>query len=534
MADSTPLLLSHSHSDSEPPPPPPPPPPNHPTLNDIFEQYLGGFGWVQFYQVLLVSLAWIFECQQTFITIFTDEEPTWHCIDQTSCNSHTNICNLSPDTWVWDQPAHTSIISDWSLQCANSFIAGLPSSCLFLGCVIGGFVLGSLADSLGRKNLLTLSCLIMSIPAFLISFCSNLWLYSALKFVSGFGRAGIGACVLVLSSEIVGKRWRGQVGLSGLLLSTIGFLSLPAIAFLTRGSSWRVLYLWTSVPAIIYAIIVHFFVYESPRWLIMQGREQEAIAALVKLSPTHDDEGSIDLKKILIATVTPSSSLATKNNLLSSIKLLLEYRWALKRLLATMVVGFGVGIMYYGMPLNLENLSFDLYLSVALNALMELPAALFVLAFIGRWSKKSFVLVSAIVSGGCSVMCAAVATIVDGGGNGWWKGLQVGLELVSFLSACVALGALTIYVLELFPTKVRNSATSLVRQAQVLSGVLSPLLVGCGKYNPFWSYGVFGLLISFCGLFVIFLPHTNDVIFSDSLEEQENNEKAVSNPVNGA
>lgn len=265
----------------------------------------------------------------------------------------------------------------------------------------------------------------------------------------------------------------------------------------------------------------------------MQGREQEAIAALVKLSPSHDDEGSIDLKKILIATVTPSS-LSTKSNLLSSIKLLLEYGWALKRLLATMVVGFGVGIMYYGMPLNLENLSFDLYLSVALNALMELPAALFVLAFIGRWSKKSFVLVSAIVSGGCSVMCAAVATIVDGGGDGWWKGLQVGLELVSFLSACVALGVLTIYVLELFPTKVRNSATSLVRQAQVLSGVVSPLLVGCGKYNPFWSYGVFGLLISFCGLFVIFLPHTNDVIFSDSLEEQENNEKAVSNSVNGA
>ncbi|KAL7199395.1 hypothetical protein ACSBR2_021636 [Camellia fascicularis] len=190
--------------------------------------------------------------------------------------------------------------------------------------------------------------------------------------------------------------------------------------------------------------------------------------------------------------------------------------------------------MYYGMPLNLENLSFDLYLSIALNALMELPAALFVLAFIGRWSKKSFVLVSAIVSGGCSVMCAAVATIVDGGGDGWWKGLQVGLELVSFLSACVALGVLTIYVLELFPTKVRNSATSLVRQTQVLSGVVSPLLVGCGKYNPFWAYGMFGLLISFCGLFVIFLPHRNDVIFSDSLEEQENNKKAVSNSVNGA
>ena len=80
------------------------------------------------------------------------------------------------------------------------------------------------------------------------------------------------------------------------------------------------------------------------------------------------------------------------------------------------------------------------------------------------------------------------------------------LEVVSFFSACTALNIALVYSIELFPTCVRNSAISLVRQALVLGGVFAPILVVEGRKKSFMSFGVFGLAIyrllrAVCGLF---------------------------------
>ncbi|PQQ05368.1 hypothetical protein Pyn_36562 [Prunus yedoensis var. nudiflora] len=58
--------------------------------------------------------------------------------------------------------------------------------------------------------MLFLTCLVMSLSTFLTAFSSNIWIYSILRFITGFGRATIGTSALVLSTELVGRRWRGQ------------------------------------------------------------------------------------------------------------------------------------------------------------------------------------------------------------------------------------------------------------------------------------------------------------------------------------
>ena len=137
-------------------------------LEDTIEQYIGDFGWSQLFQVVIVSFVWIFDSQQAFISIFTDAQPKWHCVStlngnaNTSCNS--DICLLPKSSWSWDLPLQTSIISEWSLQCAGSIISGMPASSFYMGSFVGGFVLVGLADSsFGRKNTMLLSCLVMSL-----------------------------------------------------------------------------------------------------------------------------------------------------------------------------------------------------------------------------------------------------------------------------------------------------------------------------------------------------------------------------------
>ncbi|KAG6743725.1 hypothetical protein POTOM_052426 [Populus tomentosa] len=89
------------------------------------------------------------------------------------------------------------------------------------------------------------------------------------------------------------------------------------------------------------------------------------MAILKRLGPTslHLCSPYISLKKE-----------APKTNLYSPIKILLVRKWALQRLLIVMLTGFGIGIVYYSMPLAVGNLGFNVYLSVAFNALAEIPS----------------------------------------------------------------------------------------------------------------------------------------------------------------
>ena len=518
MADSTPLL---SQPNSVKPESTPPLEKHHPSLDSTIERCIGDFGWAQFLQALLVSSAWIFDAQQTFITVFADAHPTWHCTThQHGCNSVSNICYLPKNSWAWDWPSHTSIISEWNLECAASIITGLPASSFFLGCLVGGLVLATLADSsLGRKNLLFLSCLTMSLSALLTIFSTNIWVYSALKLVCGFCRATIGTCALVLTTELVGKRWRGEVGVIGFFCFTIGFLSLPAIAYLNRGSSWRYLYLWTSIPGILYSMLVHFFVHESPRWLFVRGRKEEAVATLKSIAPpSHGGYLTWSFSGVSFEQET-----CNNGNVYSTIKMLVQKRWAFRRLLPVMVIGFGIGMVYYGMPLALGNLSFNLYLSVTFNALSELPSSLVTILLIGKLNRKISVLAFTMISGIFSVMCALKGQV--------WARFQIGLELISFFSASTAFNILLIFTIELFPTCVRNSATSLVRQALVFGGVFGPMLVAAESRNEISSFGVFGLAIGCCGLFAVCLPETRGRTICDTIDEEEHKEKAACNSV---
>ena len=478
------------------------------SLEETIEKIIGGFGWSQIMQSILVAIPSFFDAQQTFISIYADAKPKWHCNFNTMCNSSSNICQLPKSAWSWDETSHNTIISEWGLECATSFITGLPASSCFIGSLVGGFILPMLGDFyLGRKNLLYLSFLMMSTVALMTAFSTNIWMYSSLRFVSGIGRASITTCSIILLTERVGKRWRGQIGTTTFFSFSLGLLSLPAVAYINRGSSWRILYLWTSIPAISYSIVAYFFVYESPRWLFMQGRDTEAISVLKRIA-------SIDVRSLdSYLSSIPLRQERTEVNPYKSMKDLFKRRWALQRILATMVLGFGIGMVFFGMLLGVGNLGFNIYLSVIFNASLLIPSNLLTLFFMARWKRKVSLFAFCTTSGICSIICAVV-------GNGK-KGIQIGLELTSFFCARLAYNVLVIFTVELFPTSVRNSATTLARQAIAFGSVFDPILTSVGWRKEFLSFGIFGLTILLCGFVVIVLPETRGKALCNTMDEQE-------------
>ncbi|XP_019196907.1 PREDICTED: organic cation/carnitine transporter 3-like isoform X2 [Ipomoea nil] len=474
------------------------------SLDDTIEVWLGRFSWAQFLQATLANFAWVFDAQQTFVTVFTDLVPTWHCNSTSSsplCSPAADnnvICELPEEAWAWDAPPQTSVVSEWGLQCAGAVITGLPATSYFVGCLVGGLALSTLADaSIGRKKMLAFSCFLMNVAAVVTAAATNVWVYSSLRFLTGFARATIGTCALVLSTEIVGRRWRGQVGIIGFVCFTLGFLSLPAMAYFNAGSSWRYLYLFTGIPGIIYSVIVYLVARESPRWLYLRGLTQDFVFS------DNQDQGLIDLDEQM--------------DLYSALKLLINKGWALRRLLTVMWVALGIGLVYYGIPLGVGEMPFNLYLSTTLNAVSELPASLVTLLLIDKLRRRSTVVGLGVLSGVCNLGCVVFV-------GEELKAVQIGLEIVAFFTACTAFNILLIYTLELFPTCVRNSAVAMARQAMVVGGAISPLLVALGRGNRFYSYGVFGLASVLCCLFLVSLPETLGGDLCDTIDEEESKE----------
>lgn len=469
---------------------------------------MSDFGFSQFLQIVLVGLVLTFDSHQIFITVFTDAYPTWHCLDHTICNpATTDICTIPRSAWEWDGGFKgKSVISEFDLKCSSSVLRGLPSSTFYVGSIVGVFLAIIPEGSLGRKQLLFFSTFAMSLTGISIFLSSNIWIYSFLKFVIGFARSQTGTYALVLISERVSTKWRPRATMILFTLFVLGFMSLSGIAYLVRNASWKVLYLCTSVPAGIHSIFIYFFALESPRWLHLEGKNEEAIEVLKRISPA---------KKRYLESV--SSRLPPKETLEQtssySIKDLFIRKWAFRRVILVMIIMFGLGMSYYGVPLAVRDIKVNIYLSEALNAMVELPTFVITPILLEKFSRRRYVLVNCLTGGASGVLCFILSLF------GRTK-MAFALELGSFSCTRIGFNLMAVYMVELFPTCVRNSATMMLRQALVVGGACCPIIASIGSNVPSLSFAVLEFTMSGLGLFSLLLPETKGSSLCDTMEAQ--------------
>lgn len=491
------------------------------TVEEVIERHVGSLGLSQLVQVVLVSLAWMFDSQNTLVTIFTDAQPSeWRCKAEACSDGGGGVCGLLPGTWEWVAGHGSTTIAEWGLICNHKFLAAIPTSLFFLGSLLGSGVSGRLADAyLGRKKTVVISCILTSATAFLTSLSPNLCIYALLRFANGFARSGIGICCLVLSTEVVGRKWRGQVGQYGFFFFTTGFLSLPLIAYPSR-SSWRNVYRIISLFPVSYSLLILPFVSESPRWLLVRGRGQEAVDVLNKFARLNGKKLPQNLRLANPGGVDEGEAIKRKKSLWST-------GWAAKRMAMVMLAGFGVGFVYYGVQLNVENLSFNLYLTVTINAIMEIPAVLIGSVLLSFANRRLLFSSSICLAGVACIVCIFFS---EAGGRrrreesrGSWP--QLSIEAIGFMAASTAFDVLYIYCVELFPTNVRNFAVSMLRQSLMLGASIAPLLVVVGRLSPARSFLIFGILSVVSGLLGMSLPETKNAPLYETLEQQEEEEK---------
>ncbi|CAH2067025.1 unnamed protein product [Thlaspi arvense] len=487
------------------------------TVDEVIEQHIGALGLAQILHALLVSIAWTFDAQTTLVSIFSDALPAARLIATGAIVEGSSLCGLSTHEWEWVGGKTDTIVSEWNLICQHKFLVALPSTLFFIGSLFGSGVYGYLADSwFGRKKTLFLSCVLTFVTALAISFSPNVWVYAFLRFANGFFRSGIGSCCIVLATEVVGKKWRGQVGQYGFFFFTLGFLSLPLMAYLER-KSWRNLYRIISVLPLSYALFLLPFAYESPRWLLVKGRNKEAMVVLKKLARLNGKQLPADLSLV--------DPIPTRDSQTSSSENFWKTKWAVKRIVMVMMAGFGSGFVYYGIQLNAENLNFNLYLTVAVNALMEFPAVFIGSFLLGVMNRRPLFSNSSYLAGISCLLCAVLSLQRVTRAVSVAKWLQLAVEAVGFMASSTAYDVLYVYCVELFPTNVRNFAVSLLRQAFMLGASAAPLLVALGRDSAMMSFLVFGVASVLSGVVSLWLRETRNAPLYETLTQQGKEEE---------
>ncbi|OJJ38307.1 hypothetical protein ASPWEDRAFT_179875 [Aspergillus wentii DTO 134E9] len=244
----------------------------------------------------------------------------------------------------------------------DSTIQGQITSTYYLGAIFGAVFSRFIGDRIGRRRAIMLGCTLLTVGGALQASASTLVHMIIGRIVGGLGTGLNTTAIPMWQVETCKQKHRGRLvimelvlNISGIALTNwinYGFTFLPA----DRSVSWRFPLAFQSVCSIV-TFSLTIIMPESPRWLVLRGRREEAQQILARLmsSDDPDDPAVLDALNILTTTVTHEleTGPAAWRDLLSNDRTQTIRRISLGAGLAFMQQACGVNIIANYLPVVL-------------------------------------------------------------------------------------------------------------------------------------------------------------------------------------
>jgi MFS family permease len=166
------------------------------------------------------------------------------------------------------------------IHITQSQVTGLGAAMYVAGACVGALFFGWLTDRFGRKKLfmITLGIYLAATALTALSFAP--WWFFLFRFLTGFGIGGEYAAINSAIDELIPSRHRGMIDIvingtywAGAAAGAL--ISVPATSDLPVAVGWRVCFGLGVVLGLV-ILLVRRNVPESPRWLFIHGRAQQA------------------------------------------------------------------------------------------------------------------------------------------------------------------------------------------------------------------------------------------------------------------
>ena len=407
----------------------------------------------------------------------------------------------------------TAVISGTTEIVKNQFhltdlMEGWYVGCALIGSICGVLAAGTLSDYLGRKLTMLISAALFSISAIGCAVCGSFDSLVAYRIIGGIGIGIVSIVSPIYISEVSPAKIRGTLVSLYQLAVTVGFLlaylmnwvidsnidpSLAASQDLTlwermmNTEAWRGMLGSETLPALLFFFII-FFIPESPKWLIVNGKTEKASKILAKIYNTEDEIANE------IQVTNASLKGETKGKWSDLLKPGILIAVITGSAIAILGQFMGVNaVLYYG-PKIFSDAGFDNPMfSTVLVGVVNCVTTVLAVFIIDRVGRKQLIYWG--VSGMILCLLAIGVYFAWGSTLGLGNGFMLTFFLAYVFCCAISISAIVFVLLsEMYPNSVRGRAMSIAGFAlwigTYLIGQLTPVLLGWSQAGTFFIFAV--------------------------------------------
>ncbi|TBU22400.1 general substrate transporter [Dichomitus squalens] len=401
---------------------------------------------------------------------------------------------------------------------------GLIVGCLLLGAFASNVYVGSLADTIGRRASILAGCVVFLLGGSIQAGAQNIHYMYGGRFLAGMGIGMLAMLAPLYQAEIAHPSIRGRLttlqqfmlGIGALIASFIGYGSYHGLG---GQAQWRLPLAIQLTPAIPLAFFI-LLLPESPRYLAMKGRDEEALRVLARLhahGDVHDPFVVSEHKEILAQVkIEQQETRDAWSQLFGS-------KSNFRRLLLGVAIQFsiqmtGVSVIQYYSPLIFQSIGIDTSTTLGLqagNSVIALIGEALCIWYIDRLGRRGPFIWGNALSGFTFVIGTIIIAIFPASTNNHNASRAfVAMTWLFNLVFSSCLGPLSWAIpVEMFNSATRAKATAMTSSAAWISNFMIAQVSPPAFGSVGWKYYI---VFAICGFsnalfFWAFLPETRGI-----------------------